>query len=355
MTLPIRRAGSAAGALISVVVSTGCHSLLLWPTHHPVSTAAERLTVPGRCAPLDGAEIELFRLDVGPPHPVPDAYVLSIAGNAGRAEHMVDWTASLLAPWWEDTGRASKNDGEPLRLAIIALQHPGYGPNQRDPTLPKLARAGVEALEYLNAQRNGRPVFVHAWSLGTAVALHATRELGAPAVDGLILEKPPNLRSLILWRHGWWNLWLAAAPLALSLPESFLSDRNARAIDGVPALCIAADADRVVPAKSSRQVFDAYGGPKRWAVSFAGHNDPVNEHNTPDLAVGLDWLRRLSWSRDVTRRHSRARRNAPLSAPLPAPDRTGRRGASGSLGSGVVSVEGVSAGFPAAHVSRSEQ
>ena len=136
-----------------------------------------------------------------------------------------------------------------------------------------------------------RPVIVHGLSLGATAVLHVAKEAAPPhPPDALILEKPPALRSMILGRYGWWNLWLLAAPVAWGVPDSANSLSTAPDVE-CPALFLAATRDKVSPPRYVRQVFDAYAGPKRLVEAPVGHNDAIGSREAPQLDAGLDWLR----------------------------------------------------------------
>ncbi len=81
---------------------------------------------------------------------------------------------------------------------------------------------------------------------------------------GLVLEKPPEIRSMILCRFGWWNLWLVALPYALCLPDSVLSAYNAEQTD-LPAIDLLGLHDQVVPPAYVEDVFAAHVDPRHSA------------------------------------------------------------------------------------------
>jgi hypothetical protein len=109
-------------------------------------------------------------------------------------------------------------------------------------------------------------------------------------VAGVILQNPPPLRQFILGGHGWWNLWLLAAPVALSVPHDFDSIANARRCNA-PAVFLNAERDGTVPLKYQEKIVAAYAGPKR--VIFqrgADHVTPLNSADEAALHDGMDWL-----------------------------------------------------------------
>jgi pimeloyl-ACP methyl ester carboxylesterase len=106
----------------------------------------------------------------------------------------------------------------------------------------------------------------------------------------MILRTPPPLRQLILQRHGWWNLWLLATPVAMGMPSEIDSVANAKKA-GVPAVFIQIDTDDVVPLKYQQKVVDAYAGPKRVIISRGGdHNSSLTAAAMEELSGQVDWL-----------------------------------------------------------------
>jgi fermentation-respiration switch protein FrsA (DUF1100 family) len=107
---------------------------------------------------------------------------------------------------------------------------------------------------------------------------------------GLVLSNPPPLRKLILQRHGWWNLWLLAAPVALSVPAELDTLANAKRVTA-PAIFVLAGHDTIVPPKYQEQVFTAYAGPKQAIrVATIDHNDPLPQTDLETLAAAREAL-----------------------------------------------------------------
>src|SRR5690606_33425114 len=123
----------------------------------------------------------------------------------------------------------------------------------------------------------GRPIFIDGDSMGCTLALHlaAVAEEQKPA--GLVLKNPPPLRQLVLGRFGWWNLWLAAGPIAAAIPPQLDAIAHARRVTA-PAVFIRATGDTLVPASYQQRIIDAYAGPKT-VLDFhdAEHNTPLDE------------------------------------------------------------------------------
>src|SRR3954447_11140754 len=197
----------------------------------------------------------------------PQAFVLEFVGNASRGEAMADMVAR---EWGERPVEA------------WAVNYPGYGGSPGPARLKAIPPAALAAYDALAAKANGKPIFLLGQSLGTAAALHVAAH--RPAA-GLVLTNPPPLRNLIFFRHGWWNLWLLATPVALSVPSELDSIANAKR-STAPAIFVLAGKDTVVPPKYQAKVFDAYAGPKQAIrVPEADHNDPLGDSELTALAA----------------------------------------------------------------------
>lgn len=285
----MRRSAKAVwgAVLIMAVFASGCSALanrlILFPSNGAIGTDAARGEFTGRSGPIAGATIETYYQEYGPLKDVPDAYVLALTGNAGRAEITPHCAAQLLPSWTHGRER-------PLRLGVLAVQYPGYGASDGAATFAGIAAAAIDAFDELRAEAGDRPVLVYGFSLGSTAALHVARH--REQVAGLLIEKPPNLRAFILGEYGWWNLWLLAGPVALGVPESARSDINAAAIDGVPAVFLVGQVDEIAPPRYAQQVIDAYRGPKRAVPAAVSHDQAIDGVAAPDLEPALHWLRK---------------------------------------------------------------
>jgi pimeloyl-ACP methyl ester carboxylesterase len=160
----------------------------------------------------------------------------------------------------------------------------------------------------LSRKANGKPIFVLGQSLGTTAALHVAANR---PVAGLVLANPPPLRKLILQRHGWWNLWLLATPVAMSIPPELDSLQNGPRAEA-PAVFVLAGRDSVVPPKYQEQVFGAYSGPKRAIrVATIDHNEPLPQKALETLAMAREEL----WRRTFAARSAAKDKSQPLGAP----------------------------------------
>ena len=154
----------------------------------------------------------------------------------------------------------------------------------------RLARIGPAALAAFDAMQReaaGRPIIVSGTSFGTIAALHIAARR---PVAGLVLHNPPALREMILRDHGWWNLWLLAAPLSRKVPAEIDSIANAR-LARAPAVFLLAENDTIVPPKFRQLVVEAYAGEKRViSLPGAGHNSELSAEAISQLQQGLLWM-----------------------------------------------------------------
>lgn len=273
--------------VLAAAIGTGCmigcrplaNQLLLFPSRDPIRSTAGAQFIPDPDAP--DRQIECFVDEYGPAGPVRFS-VLSLTGNAGRAEWTIDYTAELFRYAFD----------EPVRFRVLAVNYAGYGRSESSADLRKLGSAARAGYRELRAKSDSGPIFVHGLSIGSTAALHLGRTLDddpdRPA--GLLLEKAPDLWRLIVWRHGWWNLWLIALPVGWGVPVSARSDRNAPEVSNIPALFVVATEDEIIPPSYVQGIAKRYAGPKRTIEAKAGHNDPVQPRNTPELRASLRWL-----------------------------------------------------------------
>lgn len=260
-------------ALCAVLIEVGgcADSLLLSPTTGPIdapSTIRIEIPVPGR----DPVEAYTTLVNVEP-GAEPEAYLLILDGNNGRAERAVAWAQYVAR------GRA---------IEAWALNYPGYGRSPGRAGLAGIGPAAIAMFDALYARAGGKPVLIWGASLGSAPALHVSAR--RPAVAGLILTNPPPLRQLVLNRYGWWNLWLVAIPVSLGVPADLDSLANASKVTA-PALVTSADADGVVPPAYQKMVIDALAGPTHVVtVPGGGHDTPASTGAPRAWEQGLEWL-----------------------------------------------------------------
>ena len=202
----------------------------------------------------------------------PQAFVLTFVGNASRGEY----ESSMVAEEWAT---------HPVEA--WSVNYPGYGESTGPAKLASIAPAALAAYDALAAHAAGRKIFLSGTSLGTAAALYVAAHR---PVAGLVLHNPPPLRRLILGRYGWWNLWLAAGPIAMQVPSELDSIANASRVN-VPAVFVLAGQDSVVPPPYQHKVVNAFAGAKRIIdLPSADHNDTPSNSDSVNIAAGIDWL-----------------------------------------------------------------
>ncbi len=255
---------------LPLLLGGGCADrLLLYPSTRPIDPdGATR-----HLLPYGDGRLELFAArSPGCATTRPAVVDLELVGNGSRAE----WAAAAAAKRWG-----------PRPVEVWALNWPGYGTSTGPARLTAIAPAALFAYDAIVARAAGRPVILFCHSLGTAAALYVAARR---PVAGLILLNPPPLRRLIVGHYGWWNLWLAAVPVAWQVPADLDSLANGRRVTA-PAVFISSGQDTVVPPAYQGLVFDAYAGPKRRLVEpAAGHDSFPDPATDPVYARRLDWL-----------------------------------------------------------------
>jgi len=265
--------GYAVVYAVLVMLIFGCSDrLILFPSHDRIEIAGQaRLEVPSSVGKI---EIWTDR-PVASAKTEPRAFVLAFVGNASHAEYEAEDTAGQ----WEG-----------LPVEVWGVNYPGYGGSEGPAKLKKIGAAALAAYDALNKHAAGRPIFVSGNSIGTTASLYIAAHR---PVAGLILKNPPPLRQLILGRHGWWNLWLIAGPVALHIPSELDSVANARNVNATTIFLLASQ-DEIIPPAYHQKVVDALAGPKTVIdLPGAGHNTEVSGPALAQLRAQLQDL----WTR----------------------------------------------------------
>jgi len=256
--------------LIFLTTATGCADRLIL---HPPANAIAGPGVQRRTLAHDGKTIEVFTArSPGAKNAEPRAFMLEFTGNMTRAEHIIAYVASR----WEE---------HPVETWVI--NYPGYGGSSGGATLRNIPPAALATYDELRRLAGERPIFVAGQSLGSVPALYVAANR---PVAGVIIQNPPAIRDQVWHQHGWWNLWLLAAPVAWQVPRELDSVANAKRA-AAPAVILIADRDRVVPPRFQRKVADAYAGEKRVIVQEgAGHESHLDDAGHAKLRDAMDWL-----------------------------------------------------------------
>jgi hypothetical protein len=239
---------------------------ILWPTRDAVGAGAAARHV---IAMSDGTQLEAWVMHAR--SGAAKRYVLRFFGNADRAEN-----------WADDESRSWPDDVESW-----AVNYPGYGGSTGTASLTGVARAALAAYDEIEKLAPGAPIYVVGTSLGTTAALHIAAER---KVAGVVLFNPPPLRELVVGSFGWWNLWLLAYPVSLTIPRELDSIANAKR-STAPAIFVLSENDEVVPHPYHLRIADVYAGPKEVILRpGAGHNDGLEPATLTSYHAALSRL-----------------------------------------------------------------
>jgi hypothetical protein len=255
---------------IFLMLFGGCaNTFILFPSRQPIDAyTARRVMIPA----ANNQQIECW-IDRSPGtlKREVEAYVIEFTGNATRAEQVATYAALRWAH-------------RPVECWMV--NYPGYGGSTGKADLHAIAPAALTVYDHVAKIANGKPIFLTGNSLGTTAALYtATKRPTA----GLVLQNPPAIRSLILSKFGWWNLWLLAGPIALQVPKDLDSPTNASKVTA-PAIYLLASDDTFVIPSNQQKVVNAHAGPKQIITMTGGHNDSVSGDAEQQLQDALDWL-----------------------------------------------------------------
>jgi uncharacterized protein len=187
-------------------------------------------------------------------HGVP---VLILHGNAGHAFHRSDLVSRL-----RKAGIVSP---------IYILEYPGYGARKGTPTEETLIAAALEAIDLL-----GQKTILLGESLGSGVACEAASRR-QPLVAGLLLVAPFDSLVSVAGKH------YPLIPVGLILKDRYQSSRALQGFRG-PLAVIMAEEDAIIPADSTRRLFESYQGPKQlWRIPQSGHNEVLWDISDAEL------------------------------------------------------------------------
>jgi hypothetical protein len=258
-----------------LLACSGCaDAFLLSPSKQPITVGNDtsRMTIPVG----DKRVVEIWKArSAGAGNAEPQAFVLRFCGNGERAEDALEIERRL---WGE------------LPVEIWAMNYPGFGGSTGPARLGQLPPSALASYDELARRAAGRTIFLSGLSMGTTVALYvaANRRSG-----GLVMRSPVPVRDVVLWRYGWWNLWLVAGPVAAGFPAQLDSEQNARKV-AAPGVFIITGSDELVPRAYQRKVTAAYAGHKKVVVAEnAWHNTPLTDREVAKVQDELRWL----WSK----------------------------------------------------------
>lgn len=242
-----------AGLMLSSFVRSMTYPIPPVPVPEEPPAPLEAVELEGE----DGLELSAWWLPPPDESEVPAPVALMLHGNGENLATMR--MAGLFDEFAE------------LGMGVLALDYPGYGRSEGDPSEESLLAAADVAWTKLVDRTDGEtderpPRLVIGWSLGAAVGIQiAARH--PESVDGLVLI----------------SAWSTLVDTARQHFPGFLTDRLledrydslawASEIE-CPVLQIHGSVDRIIPIELGRRLHEELPEPKRWVVvEGAGHND----------------------------------------------------------------------------------
>ena len=179
---------------------------------------------------------------------LPAPVVVYFGGNAEEV------SGTLADPRW------------PRDWAIVAINYRGYGASEGTPGEAALVADAHVIFDAISVRPDvdARRMVALGRSLGTGVAVKLA---AARPIAGLILVSPYD--SLVALGRTHYPL----LPVSMLLRHRFDSAADAPNLH-VPLLAIVAESDSIIPRERSRALYDAWAGPKSWAVVRS------TDHNT---------------------------------------------------------------------------
>ena len=174
--------------------------------------------------------------------------MLIIHGNAGMAVECAHYADVIqkVAP-----------------LDVFIVEFPGYADQPGKPTETSLETAACEAFRQMS---NSPPVYLIGESLGTGVAAYVAGTYTNRIAGVALLAPYSSLTDVAQWH-------MPILPVHLMLVDRFPADKFLRNYHG-PVAMLVGGADKIVPMKFGKRLFDGYDGPKRlWEFPQDDHGD----------------------------------------------------------------------------------
>ena len=188
------------------------------------------------------------------PHPKSRRVMLLCHGNYGNISYNIDRSHLYHS----------------LGFSVLLFDYRGYGSSPKEPPSEQKTYEDAEAaLRYLTVDRQIDPQRITALghSLGGAIAIHLAAQ--HPELNSLIVECSFTSMREAVHAQKIYRLF----PIDQLLTHAFDSLSKVKSLQ-IPVFYIHGEEDTDVPAKFSRQLFEASSTPKKlWIAAGAGHNN----------------------------------------------------------------------------------
>ncbi len=157
---------------------------------------------------------------------------------------------------------------------VLAFDYQGYGVSEGSPAPKRLVEDGISSVHYAqeHLRKEGTGVALFGQSLGGATAIVVAAQ--EPLVKAVVAEAPfathSGMARHVLKQH--WYTWLLYPVLPLFVNRSQNAIRFVEQVSPKPLFLIHGDADKIVPVKMSKELFEKAREPKKlWLVRGVGH------------------------------------------------------------------------------------
>ncbi len=263
---PLPHRLALAVCFVSLSLSGCAETFLLHPSTDPLrAPGAQRETVS-----FDGGEVEAWvRHHDGTGSRL---FVMELVGNAGRAEHNSFIPTSAFQSRFVEHWR---------------INYPGFGASTGPADLERMGPAMLAVHDAIAERAQDKKVLVLGHSIGAALALFVASKR---ETAGVVTLNAGSIPSLIIKRHGWWNLWLLATPVWLQVPTSLDAVASAAAVTE-KGLYVTSGDDSTIPLDYQRDVCRAHSGQsKEVHRPNAGHNTTIGEAEQVTFNKAMAWL-----------------------------------------------------------------
>ncbi len=167
-------------------------------------------------------------------------------------------------------------------INYLAVEYPGYGPNDGTPSPETTVEATLLAIEWVKTHRPQDAIFLFGQSLGGNVMLRALSEykhkrtICGIAVEGSFSSYKEAAQEVLAKN---WLFWLFQHLPYLLIDDSKAIANNFEALPDIPYLVIHGTRDQTIPIALGRDLFDFLPANKSfWEVQSGQHIDTFFRH-----------------------------------------------------------------------------